>query len=165
MTPAPSFQAVSKALTVLSYYWPGSMRSLDPSRVKRSKKMLLATVAAILVGAGCTWPALFLYERVLLAMAYLKDAENSGVRMLVLLLFLARYAVGILWMASFILIFVGLPLHFFPAKPYLQPVLGYTLAFGVVLILRSIPVARRMRASGIAPEQRERPRIYRAGPR
>lgn len=89
-------------------------------------------------------------------MAYLEDLENSNGGMSVFLLFVARYALGISWMAFFIVIFFGLPLYFFQACPYKQPLEGYILSFGVVWFLRFIPLNRRMRALGISPEQRGR---------
>jgi uncharacterized membrane protein SpoIIM required for sporulation len=101
---------------------------------------VLAIVAAIPIGAACTWPALFLYERVLRAMAYLEDLENSSGGMSVFLLFLYRHALRISWTAFFIVIFFGLPTYFFAANPYKQPLLGYILSFCVVLLLRFIPL-------------------------
>jgi hypothetical protein len=118
--------------------------------------VLLATAAAILVGVVCTWPALFLYERALKAMAYLENLENSNGEASVFLMLAARYVLGISWMAFALVVFFGLPIYLLPADRYMQPLLGYILSFGVVWLLRFIPLNRRMRALGISPEQRGR---------
>lgn len=118
--------------------------------------MVVTTVAAILIGAVCVWPALFLYERGLRAMAYLEDLENGRGGMSVFLLLVARYAFKISWMALFIAIFFVLPVYFFPASLYKQPLIAYIFSFCVVWLLRIIPLNRRLRALGISPVERVR---------
>ena len=118
--------------------------------------LLLSITAAALIGAACTWPALYLYEHVLKAMAFLQDRESSYEGLSIWIL-TARYALGISWMAFAFVVFIGLPMYFFPANHYLQPVDSYIMSFCVVFFLRYLPFNRRMRTLGIAPEQRVRP--------
>lgn len=125
--------------------------------------MALAIAAAILIGAAAPWVALFLYERVLKAMAYLEDLENSNGGMSVFPLLVARYALGIGRMVSFIVIVLAIPIYWFQTPQRdLRAMHAYLFSFGVMFFLRFIPLNRRMRALGISPEQRGRqPKIFR----
>jgi len=116
---------------------------------------------AIVIGAAATWPALFLYERVLKLMAFLQDWQEreGGVRFLLFLV--SRYAFGILWLGFVFLVLIVLLLFPFPPSHYSlrAPENVYLLSFCGVFFARAPTFYRRMRALGISPEQRLRRRV------
>jgi len=115
---------------------------------------------AIVIGAAATWPALFLYERVLKLMAFLQVQQYQANGLLCLLLPLGRYLFGILWMCFSSAVFIFLPLLAFPPTVSLSaPVNVYVLSFCGVFFARFPRFNRRMSALGITPEQRDRPYI------
>ncbi len=64
---------------------------------------------AVAIGAVSTYPVLFLYERVLKAMAWLQDREELVGSMASRSIMVARYVFGIAWMILFIAIFIVSP--------------------------------------------------------
>ena len=109
---------------------------------------------AVAIGAVSTYPVLFLYERVLKAMAWLQDREELVGSMASRSIMVARYVFGIAWMILFIAIFIVSPSRWFAVRHLVGPATAYLLSLCGVIFLRYWRFNQRMRSLGIAPEQR-----------